>query len=298
MKYSFASWAFLYGDYVKEPWSTEKILEWTARAGYEGTEFTGFHMPSPEEEYDTPEKCRELMQMVKHYGLETVSYSAWCRAAPPATSPQDVYLARFEKALRFCVNCGIPYMRLDSGGNIESLTPEEHRIRFDRTINNWRTAARLAASAGVILAFESEPPMWINKPSEVLAAAEAVNDPAFKLIFDPSHAYLSCVKGAKQNGEKEILPGGVTEYIHMLGSHIGYVHMCDTDGELSKTDSAGTSTHLPLGEGILDLDAIIDALWPYAGKLPWWSIDFYSCRDSEHTGIESLRILKEKTSGR
>ena len=79
-----------------------------------------------------------------------------------------------------------------------------------------------------------------------------------------------------------------------LGKHIGYVHAVDTDGELSRGDSAHTSTHLPLGEGILDLDAIIDALWPYAGSLPYWSLDFYACRDAEHTGIKSLNILRDK----
>jgi len=185
-------------------------------------------------------------------------------------------------------------MRLDSGSDTEELTQEEYKIRFDRLIGHWRSAARLAASAGVDLVFESEPPMWINKPSEVLAAVKAVNEKNFKLLFDASHAYLSSVKGARQVGEKEIPPGGVIEYIHKMGPHIGYVHMVDTDGELSREDSAHTSTHLPLGEGILDLDAIIDALWPYAGSLPYWSLDFYDCRDAEHTGIESLKILRDK----
>ena len=132
------------------------------------------------------------------------------------------------------------------------------------------------------------------KPSEVISAVEAVNEPNLKLIFDPSHAYLTSVKGARQTGEKEILPGGVIEYIHMMGHHIGYAHMVDTSGKLSELDNAHTSDHLPLGEGILDLDAIIDALWPYAGHLPYWSLDFYACHDAERTGRESLQILREK----
>ena len=298
MKISIATWAFLYGQYADAPWSLDRILGWTADAGFDGTEFCGFHLPSPEDEYDTPQRCRELVRQVEQKGLEIACYAAWCRAAPPSTSSYDEYMARFEKALRFCVNCSIPVMRLDSGSDIEELTQEEYKIRFDRLIGHWRSAARLAASAGVDLVFESEPPMWINKPSEVLAVAEAVNEKNFKLLFDASHAYLSSVKGARQVGEKEILPGGVIEYIHKMGTHIGYVHMVDTDGELSREDSAHTSTHLPLGEGILDLDAIIDALWPYAGNLPYWSLDFYACRDAEHTGIESLKILREKVQKR
>ena len=86
------------------------------------------------------------------------------------------------------------------------------------------------------------------------------------------------------------------EYIHLLGNHIGCVHMIDTDGELSKTDGAGTSVHLPLGEGILDFEAIIKALWPYAGSLPFWSLDFFACHDAERTGRESLQFLREKVA--
>ena len=298
MKFSIAEWAFLYGQYTEHPWTQEKILRWTKEAGFDGTEFCGFHMPSPEEVYDTPQKCGDLVRLVKQNGLEIPCYAAWCRAAPPAVTAQGPYMKRFEKALRFCVNCNIPVMRLDSGSDIEELSDEEYKVRFDRIISNWRAAARLAASMGVELVFESEPPMFLNKPGEVIAAVEAVNEPNFKLLFDASHAYLSSVKGACQTGEKEILPGGVTEYIHLMGHHIGYVHMVDTNGELSREDSAHTSDHRPLGEGILDLDAIIDALWPYAGKLPYWSLDFYACRDAEHTAIESLKILREKVQKR
>jgi len=296
MKFSIATWAFMYGQYARDPWPIEKILEWTAKAGYDGTEFCGFHMPSPEDEYDTPEKCRDLMALVHQNGLEAAYYAAQCRAAPPSVSERDEYMARFEKALRFCVNCGIPIMRLDSAVNPEAFTEEEYKVHFDRLIGNWRASARLAASVGVNLVFESEPPMWINKPSEVLAAVEAVNEPNFKILFDLSHGYLSSVRGALQVGEKEILPGGLIEYIHMIGHHIGAVHLIDTNGKLYGEDAggAGTSVHLPFGEGILDFDAIFDALWPYAGKLDFWSLDFFACRDAERTGVEALKFLREK----
>ncbi len=293
MKFSIATWAFYYGEYARNPWPIGKILEWTARAGYEGTEFCGFRMPSAENVYDTPEKCAELMSLVHQNGLEAACYAAQCRTSPASLCVEKDYLAQFEKALRFCVNCSIPVMRIDTAVPAEDLSDEEYKIRFDRLISNWRAAARLAADQGVLLAFESEPPMWINKPSEVLAAVEAVNEKNFKLVFDPSHGYLTAVRGACQSGTVETLPGGVLEYIHMLGHHIGYVHMIDTNGELSTTDGSGTSVHTPIGEGILDIEAIAGALWPYVGKIPYWSLDYYACRDAEHTGIESLKRLRK-----
>ena len=295
-KFSIATWAFMYGQYKDAPWPIEKILEWTARAGYDGTEFCGFHMPSPEDEYDTNEKCAALMRLVRDCGLEAASYAAQCRAAPPSVSPREDYMARFEKALAFCSRCSIPVMRLDSAIKPEALSREEYERRFDRLVGNWRASARRAAQEGVTLVFESEPTMWLNKPSEVLAAVEAVDEPNFRILFDLSHGYVSAVRGMLQTGERETLPGGVIEYINMLGNHIGAVHTTDTNGRLYGEDSggAGTSVHLPLGEGILDLDAIIAALWPYAGELEYWSLDFFACRDAETTGIESLRLLKKK----
>ena len=69
-------------------------------------------------------------------------------------------MERFEKALRFCVSCNIPVMRLDSGSDVGKLSDEEYRLRFDQLISNWRAAARLAAAMGVKLVFESDPPCF------------------------------------------------------------------------------------------------------------------------------------------
>ncbi len=298
MKFSVVAWAFLFGQYVDDPWPIEKILKWASEAGYDGIDLCGFHMPSTEDVYDTPEKCKELVKLINSYGLEPASYAAWSAAKPAPVSANGEYMERVEKALRFCENCGIPTMRVDTSIPNELLSEEEYKVRFDNLVTNWRAASRAAASAGVTLVFESEPPMWLNKPHEVLSILEAVNEPNFKAIFDLSHAYLSCVKGARQVGEKDLLPGGLIEYINLLGKHIGCIHMTDTNGELSATDAAHTSEHLPLGEGILDLNAVIDALWPYAGDFPYWCLDFYATHDVGRTAVESLTALRGLLQGR
>jgi hypothetical protein len=38
MKFSIATWAFLYGQYAEHPWPLERILEWTKDAGFDGTD--------------------------------------------------------------------------------------------------------------------------------------------------------------------------------------------------------------------------------------------------------------------
>ena len=71
-------------------------------------------MPSMEDVYITPEKCADLLKLLSDHGLTPSCYAAWCGDKPPAISANEAYMERFQKALRFCVNCGIPYMRVDT----------------------------------------------------------------------------------------------------------------------------------------------------------------------------------------
>jgi sugar phosphate isomerase/epimerase len=71
-------------------------------------------------------------------------------------------------------------------------------------------------------------------------------------------------------GEKELLPKGVVQFAHMLTGKIGHVHLIDSDGTLHDDD---TSTHAPLGTGLLDFDEIIPAILDAGYKDEWWTID-------------------------
>ena len=164
-------------------------------------------------------------------------------------------------------------LRLERDGDLECLQAclDIRNNGWDMNVDMWSSEAYAAYANG----------------SCVCVAAGSWFSGFLKTDIDPD--------GAGHWGATR-LPGGLPEYIRMLGDYIGYVHMIDTNGELygERAGGAGTSVHLPLGEGILDFDAILDALWPYAGQLPFWSLDFFACRDAEHTGIDSLRFLREK----
>jgi sugar phosphate isomerase/epimerase len=97
-----------------------------------------------------------------------------------------------------------------------------------------------------------------------------VDHPNFSIMFDSCHAYMSSVIGARQMGEKELLPKGVVQFAHMLTGKIGHVHLIDSDGTLHDGD---TSTHAPLGTGKLDFDEIIPAILDAGYKDEWWTID-------------------------
>jgi sugar phosphate isomerase/epimerase len=76
--------------------------------------------------------------------------------------------------------------------------------------------------------------------------------------------------GARQPGEKEILPGGCLELLQRLTGKINHIHLIDSDGTLHHDE---TSSHPPFGDGYLDFDAIVPALLKCGCPHDWWTID-------------------------
>jgi sugar phosphate isomerase/epimerase len=70
--------------------------------------------------------------------------------------------------------------------------------------------------------------------------------------------------------ERETLPCGVVQFAHMLTGKIGHLHFIDSDGTLHDGD---TSTHAPFGQGVLDFDAIVPAIYEAGYNDEWWPID-------------------------
>jgi sugar phosphate isomerase/epimerase len=99
---------------------------------------------------------------------------------------------------------------------------------------------------------------------------EKVNHPNFSLLFDTSHAYLCSSVGARQAGRKEILDGGIWEFIRLCKGKIGHLHLADSDGTLHDEE---TSTHAPLGSALLDFNSIIPALIDAGYDEEWCVLD-------------------------
>jgi sugar phosphate isomerase/epimerase len=97
-----------------------------------------------------------------------------------------------------------------------------------------------------------------------------VDHPNFSILFDSCHAYMCSVIGSRQMGEKELLPKGVVQFAYMLTGKIGHIHLIDSDGTLHDGE---TSTHAPLGTGLLNFDEIIPAILDAGYKDEWWPID-------------------------
>lgn len=290
-KLSIGSWAFAFGPFAAEPWPFSKVLRYAKEAGYEGIEINGFFPHPVPEMYDTPAKRQQLLAEIEYSGLGVSAYAPDFSLAPPATAKNADYIELFKRYAEFARALGTDTIRVDTAVPPSELSEAEYGERFGRLTENWRKAAEIAAGSGMRIVWEFEPGFWLNKPSEVLHTVRSVGHPAFQVLFDTSHAYMSGVIGARQTGEKEILPGGIVAYAKLLEDHIGHFHLIDSDGTLHDEE---TSTHTHFGDGLIDFAVFLKEAGSALQKLEWWCVDYCFNAETEQWGKMAVTFVREK----
>ena len=288
-KLSIGSWAFAFGPFEHEPWSFSRVLSYAREAGYSGVEVNGF-LPHPVPDvYDTVSKRKELLGEIHSHGLGVSAYAPDFRHAPPAAASKESYLELLKNYLDFTVDLGTKILRVDTVTSPVPVSEETYASRFARLIDTWHASSELAADAGVRIVWEFEPGFWLNKPSEVARAVKEVNHPAFQVLFDTSHAYMSGVAGARQAGQKELLQGGIAEYARLLEGHIGHFHLIDSDGTLHDEE---TSTHAEFGAGKIDFTSFLRETNDIFLPLEWWCVDFCFNSEVEAWGKQAVGFIR------
>jgi sugar phosphate isomerase/epimerase len=283
---SFGSWAFAFGPFEPDPWPIERIANYLAEAGYDAIEINGFRPHPHDQDFDTPEKCAPLRDLLGDLGLGVSAYAPDFRSTPPSDVGLAEYLARIDSTLAFCRNLGITVLRTDTVSPPGPMDEE----RFARLITAWRAAAQHAEDSGVRLIWEFEPGFWLNRPSQVQRTVEEVDHRNFSVLFDSSHAFTGAVMGARQGPNPEILPGGAAEYARLLSGHIGHLHLIDSDGSLHNDE---TSSHIPFGQGKIDFAELITAATDEFLALPYWTVDFCFCETTEADGRDAVGYVRE-----
>ena len=265
-KTSIGGWAYIWGGYSEAPIPLEDVLKRISELGFDGFELGAFPPHLPE---NTKEERARIKNLLKKYNLGVSGVAA--PFPSPATSTEEEYLKAVKGNLELCVDMQIPKLRVDTvSPPTEVPAGMDYETCFKKVAAVWNKAADICAKDGVKLVWEFEPGFLFNKPSEVVRMVYKVDHPNFSIMFDSCHAYMSSVIGARQMGEKELLPKGVVQFAHMLTGKIGHVHLIDSDGTLHDGD---TSIHAPLGTGKLDFDEIIPAILDAGYKDEWWTID-------------------------
>jgi sugar phosphate isomerase/epimerase len=290
VKIALGTWAFSFGPYADVPVPWDMITQRAAEAGYDGVEICGFSPYISLEDYPTAASRRETAKQLADLNLGISGYLADLTSInPTAAENKQRYLDLFRQIIDLCVEIGSPMIRVDTASAPGSLTDLEYKAAFGRLGELWHEAADLAQQAGVFVAWEFEPGFIINKPSEVVALHKNVSHRNFKVIFDTAHAYMCSVVGARQQGKKETLKGGVLELLKLLEGRIGHVHIIDSDGTLYSDE---TSTHRPFGEGLIDFKS----LTPHLRTVPdvrWWCIDLCFWPQAWELVKPSLQFVKD-----
>jgi len=265
-KTSIGGWAYIWGGYKEGPIPLKKVVGKLSDLGFDGIEMAAF---PPHLEPNTKEKRREVKKLLDDYGLEVSGLAA--PFPSPATSKKDDYIDAVKSNLEICNDLDIPKLRVDTADPPTGIPGGmDYETCFSKIAEVWNSAADVCMKNNVKLIWEFEPSFLFNKPAEVVRMVYKVDHPNFSILFDSCHGYMCAVVGARQLGEKETLPGGVVQFAYMLTGKIGHIHLIDSDGTLHDGE---TSTHAPLGTGLLDFDKIIPAILEAGYTDEWWTID-------------------------
>ncbi len=154
-------------------------------------------------------------------------------------------VAFLERLIELAANLDAPSVSLWSGSAPEQLTVE---AAIDRLVPRLRALCAYATDLGVVLAFEPEPGMAIERIEDWPSIRDAVDHPAFRLTLDVGH----CL--ATREGQPHT-------WVRQFASDLDVVHLND--------HMEGVHDHLMFGHGAIDFDALFDALAEvgYSGPL-------------------------------
>jgi len=290
VKVSLGSWAFSFGPFAENPVPFEETVHRLSKAGYDGIEICGFPPHVTLERFPTVESRRELVRFLDDHRLGVSGYAAdFTRVNPLVARNRQKYLDLFHRNVELCVDIGSPNIRVDSVAAPGSIEDRDYRPAFDRLADVWHEAAGIAQQGGIRMVWEFEPGFAFNKPSEVVALHQEVGHPNFLVLFDTSHAYMCGVVGSRQHGERDVLIGGVEEFLDKLEGRIGAVHLIDSDGTLHGDE---TSTHRPFREGFVDFETLAPKLLE-TPNIEWWCIDMCFWAGSWGLVESSLQFVRD-----
>jgi len=270
-KISMGSWCYTIGPYEKDPVDWEEVITKLKDFGFDGVELGGFPPhPNPDDLPDAESRAKCKAQMAElGLGWSGLAANLWGEHLIDAED-NTAYLNTFRQNLDFCVDLGIPAIRVDCVQPPTIFDTVDPDTALKRVVGTWRTCTEEAADKGIRVAWEFEPGFAFNKPSEIQKILDGVNHDNFGVMFDACHGYMVADVGARQWGEKETLPGGVLELAQKLRGKINHIHLIDSDGTLHGDE---TSTHAPFGEGRINFDELLPELNKNNMGHDWWTID-------------------------
>jgi sugar phosphate isomerase/epimerase len=291
-KISIGSWAYVFNQ--KEEIDFHTILHGLKDLKLDGVDLGSFGKHPTPKSHPTKADRKRLKDEVAAHGLgfSGIAPDLWSFKLVSVEDPAP-YLAAFLGYCAFAEDLGIKLIRVDAvePPDVFEKNNIDPKLGFDRAVNAWNIACKMAADHGLEVSWEFEPGFAFNKPSEIVNMIDAVRakgNKNFGAMYDTCHAYMCAKIGAKQPGAKETLAGGEIELLHKLKGKINHLHLIDSDGSLNEHQ---TSTHNPFGTGHLDFDKIIPELLNAGVPSDWWCIDLCFWPNAWDVTADSMKFL-------
>jgi len=272
-KISIGSWAYAIGPYQDNPVPLPEVAQRLKELGFDGVELGGFKPHAHPDLYPERKDRDKLVEILKKNKLEVPAYAADLWSLPFAEGDPEVvkkYREMFQRSVDFCFDCSIPVIRVDTVTHTPLPESLDYDIAWKRIREMFSWCSDIAGEKNLLVVWEFEPGFIINKPHEVKRMLQEVNRTNFKILFDTCHAHMCSVQAAKQTPPLDKLEGGEVEFTRLLQGQIGHVHVIDSDNTLHDDE---TSTHAPLGTGVLDFKTLLSAIVESGYDSEWWSID-------------------------
>ena len=240
-----------------------EVLDFASRLGFEGVELVSKWPMGGYPASTETERITALKRLYDGFGLRIFSIQTGTRDAfAPEADARKRWLEEFHDRARLVRALGGSCIGMWPGGPLRGQKIEQ---AIDHLGQSYAQAAKIAAEMGLLAAFEIEPPFVFNTEDHMQRIIAAADEPALKVIYDPSHFDL-------MNGST----GRPHEMLKRIGvDRIGYLQFTDSDGTLR---DGGTSKHLACGDGHVDIAASLATLID-GGFSGWTMIDAWEIPD-------------------
>jgi len=236
----------------------EEVLKFIRVCGFDGVELVDWPKPYPR----TAEAARELKAMYDRFGLEIMTLQGrgmGGSCGSPDPERRELYLKHLKHQVDLLHGWGCKFIALWSGGPVGPKSEEYCKW----TADTWAELTEYASRFGMYVTTEPEPVMATHTFELLHKLVDWIDSPHFYVTFDPSHSTLM------GNGDP-------MNFLKEFRGRVGHVHFTDTDG--TRRPERGTSKHLTLGDGKLDLLALLAEL-KAQGYDKWIMLDLWKLPD-------------------
>ncbi len=249
-----------------------QVLKLIKNCGYDGVELVPWPRPYPK----TTTEARTLKKQYDDIGLQIMSLQGMSRGGSCGSADRnrrEKYLSDLKRQVDLLASWGSEFIGVWSGGPAGPGSEEYCKW----TVDIWSRLTQYATERGMYVVTEPEPVMAIHTLELLEQVVDSIDLPNFRLIFDPSH---STVLGG----------GDPFVFLKKFRGKMGHVHFTDTDG--TRRGGKGTSKHMTLGDGTVDLLGTLRELKNQSYD-KWIMLDLWNIPDIYRATIVGKQKLDE-----